>query len=100
MSQKLSVTTISQLIKLKYIIHHHRNGEMQSKTPYLNGSEHGVATWWYRSVSKYLETMWMWGEICAQLEWSETGRLIKGSVNPPAPVTKATQKIKIQTKNR
>ncbi len=56
--KKFTKVRNSPSIETKY----HPNGEVESKTPYVNGKKHGAATWWNEDGKKYLEQMWRDGK--------------------------------------
>lgn len=51
------LTTTTQLV-----INRYSNGNIRSKTPYVNDKQHGQALEWYESGAKKRETMWVRGK--------------------------------------
>ncbi len=58
MSNKALKTQLKSTVKTKY----HPNGQVMSKTPYVNGKKHGIETVWYEDGSKEWEITWVEGK--------------------------------------
>ncbi len=54
---------------------HYHGGKVESKTPYVNGKQHGMERWWYESGKKYTEEMWRDGKLHGvETWWYESGQ--------------------------
>ncbi len=55
-------------------VKYYDNGEVFSKTSYVDGEIHGAETWWYEDGTKWTEEMWLKGKRYGlYTHWNEDG---------------------------
>ncbi len=71
MSKKIGKTHNPNGVNIKY----HPNGNIMSKTPYVNDKPHGLAILWWENGTKKSETMWKHGKQHGlSTSWRDDGK--------------------------
>ena len=62
--------------EVKKKISYYENGQKSQETPYIDGQQHGVATWWYSNGQKWQETPYVDGQQHGvETWWHQDGSL-------------------------
>ncbi len=97
----------------------HDNGEIESKTPYVDGEKHGLETewdengvkkweniwvdgkqhgvmgWWAGNGSKLMEVYYTHNKLSASIQWNEKKKVAVAIFpNPPINTTRKPRKLK------